>query len=64
VTYKLRTIAISEHNYAALKGLGKAGDSFNDVIAKLLLNYFDNAGKISLPQYPADERRREGGEAR
>jgi hypothetical protein len=64
VTYNLRTIVISEHNYAALKGLGKAGDSFNDVIAKLLLDYFDNAVKIPLPQYAADERRREGGEAR
>jgi hypothetical protein len=63
VTYKLRTIAISECNYSALKGLGQAGDSFNDVIAKLLLDYFDNAGKIPLSQHAADERKRDGGEA-
>lgn len=34
--YKLRRIVISEHNYFALKRLGQAGDSFNDVISNLL----------------------------
>ncbi len=31
-----RRIVISERNYLALKKLGYAGDSFNDVISKLL----------------------------
>jgi predicted CopG family antitoxin len=33
---RLKRIVISEHNYLALKKLGQAGDSFNDVISKLL----------------------------
>ena len=33
---KFKHIAIDERNYAALKNLGKAGDSFNDVITELL----------------------------
>jgi predicted CopG family antitoxin len=33
---RLKRIVISEHNYFALKRLGYAGDSFNDVISKLL----------------------------
>jgi predicted CopG family antitoxin len=33
---KLKRIVVSEQNYAALKMLGYAGDSFNDVISKLL----------------------------
>ncbi len=33
---KLTTIAIDRNNYQALKNLGKAGDSFNDVLTKLL----------------------------
>lgn len=33
---RLRRIVVSEHNYLALKRLGHAGDSFNDVISKLL----------------------------
>ena len=32
----LKNIAISERNYVTLKSLGKAGDSFNDVICKLI----------------------------
>jgi predicted CopG family antitoxin len=32
----LKHIAISEENYEILKDLGKAGDSFNDVLNKLL----------------------------
>jgi predicted CopG family antitoxin len=31
-----KRIVVSEHNYLALKMLGHAGDSFNDVISKLL----------------------------
>lgn len=33
---KLRQIAVNEDNYQALKELGLAGDSFNDVITKVL----------------------------
>jgi predicted CopG family antitoxin len=33
---KLTTIAISFENYNALKELGKTGQSFNDVLNKLL----------------------------
>jgi predicted CopG family antitoxin len=33
---KLRQIAVSEDNYLALKGLGRTGDSFNDVLTEVL----------------------------
>jgi len=33
---KLKRIVVSEHNYLALKTLGHAGDSFNDLISKLI----------------------------
>ncbi len=33
---RLKRIVVSERNYIALKRLGHAGDSFNDVISKLL----------------------------
>lgn len=33
---QLKRIVVSEHNYLALKKLGYAGDSFNDVISRLL----------------------------
>jgi predicted CopG family antitoxin len=33
---KLKQIAIDERNYLALKQLGGAGDSFNDVIREVL----------------------------
>jgi hypothetical protein len=33
---KFKRIVVSERNYLALKRLGLAGDSFNDVISKLL----------------------------
>jgi len=33
---KLKQIAITEGNYHALKELGHAGDSFNDVITQVL----------------------------
>lgn len=32
----LKQVAVDERNYFALKNLGKAGDSFNDVITDLL----------------------------
>jgi len=36
VTKILKQIAVSEDNYRALKSLGSAGDSFNDVITAVL----------------------------
>ena len=36
---KLKRIVVSEHNYLALKKVGYAGDSFNDVVSKLLRVY-------------------------
>jgi predicted CopG family antitoxin len=33
---KLKTIVLSEENYAKLKALGAMGDSFDDVITKVL----------------------------
>jgi predicted CopG family antitoxin len=37
MTYKsLKMIAVSEENYLILKRLGRAGDSFNDVITEVL----------------------------
>jgi len=36
---KLKRIVISEHNYLVLKKVGYAGDSFNDVVSKLLRVY-------------------------
>lgn len=37
MTYKsLKMIAVSEENYLILKRLGRAGDSFNDVITEML----------------------------
>jgi len=33
---KLRQIVVDEENYKALKDLGKAGDSFNDVITGMI----------------------------
>jgi predicted CopG family antitoxin len=35
-TSRFKRIVISERNYLALKKLGYAGDSFNDVISKLI----------------------------
>jgi len=36
MTRNLKHIVISDLNYEKLKDLGRAGDSFNDVIDKLL----------------------------
>jgi predicted CopG family antitoxin len=35
---KLKHITVSEKNYLTLKELGKAGDSFNDVVTEVLKN--------------------------
>jgi predicted CopG family antitoxin len=35
-TTRLRQIVVDDHNYKALKQLGHAGDSFNDVITQVL----------------------------
>jgi len=47
---KLKHIVVSEPNFLKLKDLGRAGDSFNDVIT-LILNKID-AGRSTKP-YPA-----------
>jgi hypothetical protein len=36
LTNKLKHITVSSENYFALKGLGGAGDSFNDVVTDVL----------------------------
>ncbi len=33
---RLKHIAIDENNYEKLKNLGRAGDSFNDVVRRLV----------------------------
>jgi len=38
----LKQIAISEENYQKLKSYGRAGDSFNDVVTKLLIKESKN----------------------
>ena len=43
---RLRNIAVSQDNYQRLKSLGKTGDSFNDVLSKLL-------SKIDVQQTPS-----------
>lgn len=35
-TTKFKHITLSDENYFALKGLGRAGDSFNDVVTNVL----------------------------
>jgi predicted CopG family antitoxin len=47
---KLKRIVVSEHNYLALKRLGHAGDSFNDVISKLLRMYWNHQQKQQQQQ--------------
>ncbi len=42
----LKQIAISKRNYDALKKLGGAGDSFNDVLSKLLKTATDAEKEI------------------
>ena len=51
---KLKTIAISAENYQELKSLGKAGDSFNDVITQILKNKLilrKLSGKVTQDQF-------------
>ena len=52
---KLKRIVISEHNYLALKKVGYAGDSFNDVVSRLLLVY--RAYKEEKKQQDEQQRR-------
>jgi predicted CopG family antitoxin len=51
---KFKNVAVSQNNYQILKSLGRAGDSFNDVITKLLLK------KRSRNQENVEFRDREG----
>jgi predicted CopG family antitoxin len=51
----LRQIVVSRDNYNELKGLGSFGDSFNDVITKLLRNYRKNALQSESGFEPQDQ---------
>lgn len=42
---QFKQILVDLDNYNALKGLGKAGDSFNDVIGSLLNRFKIEGGK-------------------
>jgi predicted CopG family antitoxin len=35
-SYKMHNIAIDDENYQTLKALGTVGDSFNDVVTRLI----------------------------
>jgi predicted CopG family antitoxin len=35
-SYKMHNIAIDDENYQTLKALGSVGDSFNDVVTRLI----------------------------
>ena len=39
VRNNLKHITVSEKNYLALKALGRAGDSFNDVVTEVLKKF-------------------------
>jgi predicted CopG family antitoxin len=43
---RLKQIAISQDNYFLLKKLGNAGDSFNDVVSKLLKKELQSDSQI------------------
>jgi predicted CopG family antitoxin len=36
ISNKMHTIAIDDNNYQTLRGLGSVGDSFNDVVTRLI----------------------------
>jgi predicted CopG family antitoxin len=36
ISYRMHNIAIDDENYQTLKGLGTVGDSFNDVVRRLI----------------------------
>jgi predicted CopG family antitoxin len=36
IPYRMHNIAIDDENYQTLKGLGTVGDSFNDVVTRLI----------------------------
>jgi len=46
----LKHITVDEQNYLTLKRLGTAGDSFNDVISRLLKVTAQDAGKEEVTQ--------------
>jgi predicted CopG family antitoxin len=52
---RLKRIVVSERNYLALKMLGHAGDSFNDVISKLLRIQRSYQEKQQQPQMQQQE---------
>jgi predicted CopG family antitoxin len=46
---KLKHIVVSEENFQNLKNLGRAGDSFNDVITQILKNNDTGRTKKTQP---------------
>jgi predicted CopG family antitoxin len=41
---KTHNIAVDDNNYQALKNMGRAGDSFNDVVTRLVKMAMENNG--------------------
>jgi predicted CopG family antitoxin len=60
---KLKRIVVSEQNYLTLKKLGHAGDSFNDVISKLLRIYWNYQEKQKQQQQEQKKQRQESDDA-
>jgi predicted CopG family antitoxin len=50
MTCKFKNIAISETNYLVLKQLGRAGDSFNDVI-NAILNKLQSGNRLETTHH-------------
>jgi predicted CopG family antitoxin len=44
ISRKTHNIAVNDYNYQALKNLGRVGDSFNDVVTRLVKMAMESAG--------------------
>jgi predicted CopG family antitoxin len=42
---KTHNIAVDDNNYQALKNMGRVGDSFNDVVTRLLKMAREDSGR-------------------
>ena len=47
VLTKERHIVVSKENYEVLQNLGKMGDSFNDVLSRILKNDTEKTAKLN-----------------
>jgi predicted CopG family antitoxin len=45
-TNKYKQILVAVDNYNALKELGRTGDSFNDVVGRLINRFKNEGGKV------------------